>query len=213
VSALPKWLFPVALVVALLVAASLTYRHFANRGVSPTVRDSIAVLKASRRPDSIAHTVFTSAAETASVRSQARTDSSRVAERRARVHQQLADSAADAARSSATARDSAEHWRVAFVEEKKRGDSLDVALQEERRASADARASALSSKRADSASQARLARVERLNADVVSELSRVSSGCHLLPFVRCPTRTETAIGSAVLTYVAVRKVTGKSLLP
>lgn len=193
----PRWLVPVVLLLVGLVGATLSYQHYANRGVSPTVRDSVAVLRASKRPDSIAHAALVVATTTAQAQS-------RTAEARAQVHKARADTAAAQAAASTTARDSAEHWRVAYLEEKHRADSLEVALASERRATKFAQ-------RADSVSQDRLARVERLNADLVKEVDRLSGGCHLLPFVRCPTRTETAIGAAVLTYVGVRKLEGRPL--
>jgi hypothetical protein len=77
----------------------------------------------------------------------------------------------------------------------------------ERRASESARASARRFEATDSLSAGRLARVERLNADLATELERAAGGCRLLPFVRCPSRTAVAVGAAVLTYVGVRRFT------
>lgn len=188
----PRWVIPVAAVVVVLLVGSLLYQHYANRPIPPALRDSIAVLKASRRPDSVAHAALTTAAQGAQ-------SESRRVELRAEVHKARADTAAAAAAASTTARDSAEHWRVAYLEEKHRADSLEVSLAAERRAT-------LFAQRADSASQDRLARVERLNADLVTELARASAGCHLLPGIRCPTRKEAAIGAAVLTYVGVQRL-------
>jgi hypothetical protein len=187
----PRWVVPAVLLVVGLVGATLSYQHFANRGPSPTVRDSVVVLTASKRPDSVAHAALVVAATTAQ-------RESRTAEAHARVHKSRADTAAAAAVASTTAQDSAEHWRVAYLEEKHRADSLDVALAAERRAT-------LFAQRADSASQSRLARVERLNADMAKEAGRLSGGCHLLPFLRCPTRKETAVVAAAATYLVLRR--------
>lgn len=179
-----------AVTIALLVlAGSLFYQRWANRGVSPTVRDSIAVIKASKTPDSVAHAALIAQAETVKA-------VSKTIERHAQVHKQRADSAATLAAISTTAQDSATHWHTAYLEEKARADSLEGALAEERKAT-------ILAQRADSASQARLVRVERLNADVTSELARVSSGCHLLPGIRCPTRKETAVVAVAATYLAL----------
>jgi hypothetical protein len=168
----PRWVIPAAAVVVLAVTATVIYQHHANRPVPPALRDSIAVLKASKRADSVAHAQQIAAAETVYVQSQAQSDSGAVLAELARAHQRAA--AAEAAA---------------------------------RRASESARASALRYQRADSISSGRLARVEQLNTDLEAQLERASGGCHLLPFVRCPTRTEVAVGSAVLTYVAVRRFT------
>jgi hypothetical protein len=203
----PRWVIPAAAVVVLAVTATVIYQHHANRPVPPALRDSIAVLKASKRADSVAHAQQIAAAETVYVQSQAQSDSGAVLAELARAHQRAAAAEAAAARASETARDSALHWRLAYEDEQRRGDSLDAALVLERRASESARASALRYQRADSISSGRLARVEQLNTDLEAQLERASGGCHLLPFVRCPTRTEVAVGSAVLTYVAVRRFT------
>jgi hypothetical protein len=187
----PRWLTPVAAVVVALLIGSGIYQKIANRPTPPALRDSIAVLTASKRPDSIAHATLVVVAATAQ-------RESHTAETHAQAHKARADTAAAAAVASTTARDSAEHWRVAYLEEKHRADSLDVALAAERRAT-------LFAQGADSASQSRLARVERLNADMAKEVDRLSGGCHLLPFVRCPTRKETAAVAAAATYFVLRR--------
>lgn len=201
----PSWIIPAASAVLVLVLASLAYQHVANRPVPQALRDSIAVLKASRRADSIAHARQVVKAETLYVQSSAQSDSSVRSAERARAHAKVAAAEAAAARTSLTAQDSARHWHLAYEEEQRRGDSLDAALVLERRASESARASALRYQRADSISAERLARVERLNADLGQQLQRASSGCHLLPFVRCPTRKEAAVGAAALTYAVMRR--------
>jgi hypothetical protein len=200
----PRWVIPVAAVAVVLLVGSLAYQHYANRPIPPALRDSIAVLKASKRADSVAHAQQVAKAETVYVRSQAQTDSSRVLEERARAHAKVAAAEAAAARASSTARDSALHWRLAYEEEHRRGDSLDAALIVERRASESARASARFFREADSLSTFRLARVEQLNATLVAELARATSGCRLLPGVRCPTRKETAIGVGLGTFLVLR---------
>lgn len=201
----PRWVIPVAVGVALLVAGSLVYQHFANRGVSPAVRDSLAVLKASKRPDSVAHAALVTTAATAVTASVAHSASATATERRAAQNDSLAKIAAQRAALAQSAHDSAELWRQAYGLEQRRGDSLEAALILERRASESARLAAFTYQRADSASQDRLVRVERLNASLVGELDRVASGCHLLPFVRCPTRKETAVIAAAATYLTLRQ--------
>jgi hypothetical protein len=201
----PSWIVPAAAAVVALVVGSLAYQHFANRGVSPAVRDSIAVLKASKAPDSIAHAQLVAAANTVYVASVALSARATAAEARATQSEARARSLAQAASQAASARDSATLYHQAYEEEQRRGDSLEAALALERRASESARASALTFQRADSASQARLARVERLNVDLTAELQRVSGGCRLFPGVSCPSRKVTAAGAALLTYVVVRR--------
>lgn len=212
-NALPKWALPAILAVVALVVGSLAYQHFANRGVSPAVRDSIAVLKASKTPDSIAHAQLVAKADTVYVASVALSARATAAEARAAQSEARARNLAQQASQAASARDSATLYRQAYEAESTSAAGLRVALADEQAASAKARASALSFKAADSLSQARLARVEQLNTDLTAELGRVAGDCHLLPFVRCPTRTATAIGAAVLTYVVVQKAAGKSLVP
>lgn len=204
-SALPKWATPAALALVALVAGSLAYQHFANRGVSPAVRDSIAVLKASKTPDSIAHASLVTAANTVYVASVALSARATAAEARATQSEARAQRLAQQAAQAASARDSATLYRQAYEAESTSAAGLRVALADEQAASAKARASALTFQRADSLSQARLARVEQLNTDITAELGRVSGGCRLLPGVPCPSRKVTAVGAALLTYVAVRR--------
>lgn len=204
-NALPKWALPAILAVLALVAGSLAYQHFANRGVSPAVRDSIAVLKASKRPDSIAHAQLVARADTVYVASVALSARATAAEARATQSEARAQTLAQQAAQAASARDSAALYRQAYEAESTSAAGLRVALADEQAASAKARASALTSARADSLSQARLARVERLNADLNADLQRVSGGCRLLPGIPCPSRKITAAGAALLTYVVVRR--------
>lgn len=187
----PAWLPAAVGAAAVLVVGTLVYQHVANRSPNPALRDSVAVLTAAKRPDSIAHATAVAESETAAV-------ASRGSEQHAQVHQQRADSIVVRIVQDTTARDSAAHWRAAYLEERQRADSLDAALAAQKRAT-------LLAMRADSLSQDRLARVERLNASLVAETERLAGGCHLLPFVRCPTRKETAIGAAVLTFVALHQ--------
>jgi hypothetical protein len=197
----------------LLVIGSLAYQHYWNRPMPGALRDSIAVVTASRRADSLAHAQLVTRAETIYVQSQARTDSSRSIASHAEIAHANAVALAAQARLAQTARDSARFWMQAYDESQRRGDSLDAALLVERRASESARLAALTYQRADSASQDRLARVQRLNASLVGELQHASNGCRVLPFVRCLTRKESAVAGAALTYIALRKATGASLLP
>lgn len=204
-TALPKWALPALLALALLVGASLAYQHYANRGGDPAVRDSIAVLTASNRPDSIAHAALVVAAETVYVASVALSARARAAETRATQSEARALILAQQAARAQSARDSASLYRQAYEAESLTAAGLRVALALEQEASAKARVSALESKRADSLSQDRLARVERLNASLVMELHRVSGGCRLLPGIPCPSRKVTAVGAALATYVIVRR--------
>lgn len=204
-TALPKWAIPVAIGAVLLIGGSLVYQHFANRGVSPATRDSIAVLKASKRPDSIAHAQLITTAESATVRSATLSAQSRATERRAAQSDSLAKIAAQRAVQAQSARDSAALWRQAYEAESTSAAGLRAALVEERTATADARSATITALRADSASQDRLARVERLNTTLVSDVNRLSGGCHLLPFVRCPTRKETVVIVAAATYLTLRQ--------
>jgi hypothetical protein len=181
VNALPRWIVPAVLVVVLLVAGSSAYQHFANRGVSPATRDSIAVLKASKRPDSIAHAQLVTTAESATVHSVALSAQSKATERRAAQSDSLAKIAAQRATQAQSARDSAALWRQAYEAESTSAAGLRVALEDERAATAEARAATITALRADSASQDRLARVERLNATLVSDVNRLSGGCRLVP--------------------------------
>jgi hypothetical protein len=208
-----SWIVPAIGAVVVLAGGSLVYQHFANRGISPATRDSIAVLKASKRPDSIAHAQLIATAESATVRSATLSAHSKAAERRAAQSDSLAKIAAQRAVQAQSARDSAALWRQAYEAESTSAAGLRVALEEERAATAGARAATITALRADSASQDRLARVERLNATLVSDVNRLSSGCHLLPFVRCPTRKEVAVGAAVLTYLVARKMDHQPIIP
>jgi hypothetical protein len=195
-----------------LLVASLIYQHTRGpHGLDPAVRDSVTALRTSQRADSVQHAEHRAAADSdlaashaASAASVATMGHAAVEHARATRAAQLADSNAVLARASATARDSAEHFRVAFenehdafTHEQKRGDSLEIALTSQRAATAKAEASARENQIADSVSQFRLARVEASNASLVREAARLSGDCQILPFIPCPSRTVGIIGGVV----------------
>lgn len=210
IAVLRRFAIPIGIVLAVIVVASLLYQRFTRRDqLSPSVRDSLAVVTASKTPDSIAHAVVRARAETLFVHSEVSSAQSRSAEKAAQAALVSANAAAAAARAATTAQDSALHWHAAYDAEHRRGDSLQVALTIEHGAADSARSAGREFQRADSLSRFRLGRVEQLNADLVKETARLSAGCRLLPFVRCPTRKETAIGAATLATLVYDRVRRK----
>jgi hypothetical protein len=211
VAFLRRHALPLGAVAAVIVVGSLAYQHFRGpSGLSPEVRDSLAVLKASRTPDSMAHAVVVAKAETTMAQSAALTAASRAIERNAAALRTLADHAVQLAAVSKTAQDSATHYHEAFLVERRRGDSLQIALTDERSATDRARESARAFHEADSLSRFRLARIEKLNSDLERDVARVSAGCQLFFAVSCPTRKQTAvaaaaIGAGVVLFVKNRK--------
>lgn len=201
-------------VVLLIIGVSMWYQHNTRwQGITPAVRDSMAVLHADKRRDSVAHAVQLHAADSLTQVVQVRVDTVRIIEQHAGASHARAQVNEAAARTSSTAADSAKYYRLAFLDEQQRGDSLARALQKEHDNTRDALAAAAHYQLADSVSSTRLRRVEALNVSLVNEVARASGGCHLLPFVPCPTRTQAVVVSALVTYAVVRSANHLPVLP
>jgi hypothetical protein len=202
----------------LLVGISLVYQTCRGPDhLSPSVLDSLAAIEASKKPDSAAHAAAIARADSAKasserlgVISEQLDRSSKKIERQAQALRAAADSSAALAAVAQNASDSAARFQTAWRLERAHADTLQIALDTARasldtmRASRDsARAEAKAARVADSLKSARLDRVENINRDLKRDAERLSAGCKLLPFVRCPTRKEIAI-AGIITAVVVK---------